>query len=75
MNGQMCNNVTLTPIVTRQVNVVHRYCVIDQPHICEVETKVINHYIKRHHYIQRPLCSEENTYSEENAGCCQGCQN
>ena len=44
-------NVTqLPPIVTRETNVVHRYFVVEQPHICEMETKVINHYIKRHKY-------------------------
>lgn len=68
-------NMTLPPIVTRQTNVVHRYFVINQPHICEMETKVVNHYIKRHQYIPKPLCCEENTYCEENLGCCPGMNN
>ena len=65
----------LPSIVTRQTNVVHRYIVVEQPHICEMETKVINHFIKRHKYIPRPLCCEENTYCEENLGCCPGMAN
>lgn len=82
MNNQNFNqgminqeNMTLPPIVTRQTNVVHRYFVINQPHICEMETKVINHYIKRHQYIPKPLCCSENTYCEENLGCCPGMNN
>ncbi len=66
-NGQ--NQVVLQPIVTRRTNVVHRYFVINQPHICENETKVINHYVKRHQFIPQQLCSEECTYTEEGCGC------
>ena len=66
-------NTTLPPIVTRQTNVVHRYYVINQPHICENETKIINHYIKKHQYIPKQFCCEENTYCEENLGSCCGC--
>ncbi len=67
-NGQTA--CVLPPIVTRRTNVVHRYYVIEQPHICENETKIINHYIKRHKFIPKQYCCEENAYSEENAGCC-----
>lgn len=73
VNNQMFNGqvgCVLPPIVTRRTNVVHRYYVIEQPHICENETKFVNHYIKRHKYIPKQLCCEENTYSEENLGCC-----
>ena len=72
-NGMNTQNTVLPPIVTRQTNVVHRYFLIDQPHICENETKVINHYVKRHYYIPRDLCCEENTYSEQNCGSCNQC--
>ena len=82
-NGQNFNHVgfngqvgcVLPPIVTRRTNVVHRYYVIEQPHICENETKFINHYIKRHKYIPKQLCCEENTYNEENYGCCNNFNN
>ena len=72
-NGQ--NTMTLQPIVSRRTNVVHRYFVINQPYICENETKFINHYIKRHKYIPKQLCCEENTYNEENYGCCNNFNN
>lgn len=75
MNSPFFNNANVTvaqPIVTRQTQVVNRYFVIEQPHICEMETQYVNHYVKRHKYIPRPLCCEKNVYSEENCGCCPG---
>lgn len=56
------------PIVTRQTNVVNRYFYIDQPHICEMETQYVNHFIKRHTYIPRYITNEQNVYSEVNCG-------
>ena len=72
-NGQ--NTMTLQPIVSRRTNVVHRYFVINQPYICENETQFVNHYVKRNQYIPRNICSEVNTYAEENCGCNQGNNN
>ncbi len=65
------------PIVTRRTNVVNRYFYIDQPYINEVETQVVNHYIKRNKYYTKPICCEKNVYCEENY-CCNNdppCQN
>lgn len=73
MNGNFNQNVTVNPpIVTRQTNVVNRYFYIDQPHICEMETQYVNHYIKRHKFIPKYTCCEKNVYCEENCGCCPG---
>lgn len=66
-NTQVYN---LPPIVTRRVNVVHTYQVINQPHICEDVTQVCNHVVKRHQYYQKPMCCQYNDYQEENNGCC-----
>ncbi|HOA63436.1 MAG: hypothetical protein GX203_02070 [Acholeplasmataceae bacterium] len=66
-NVQVC-----PPIVNRQVVVCHRYNIIEQPHICEIHTKIINHTIKRNRFIPKFTCSEENTFCEENIGCCPG---
>ncbi len=73
--NQNYTNTTVTnlpPIVTRQVNVVHRYQIINQPHICENVTQICNHCIKRHQYVPRPICCEHTDYSEENLGSCPG---
>ena len=63
------------PIVTRQTNVVNRYFYIDQPHICEMETQYVNHYIKRHTYVPRYITNEQNVYSEVNCGYVQNAIN
>jgi len=76
MNGRCNQNVYVNnPIVTRQTNVVNRYFYVDQPHICEMETQYVNHYIKRHTYIPRYISSEQNVYSEVNCGCGQNYYN
>lgn len=62
------NVVNLPPIVTRRVNVVHRYQIINQPHILEDVTQVCNHVIKRHQCYNKPICCENTDYQEE--GCC-----
>ena len=63
------NIVNLPPIVTRRVNVVHRYQIINQPHIVEDVTQICNHVIKRHQCYNRPICCENTDYHEEN-NCC-----
>lgn len=70
MNGNNTQVYNLPPIVTRRVNVVHTYQVINQPHICEDVTQVCNHVIKRHQYYQKPICCQANDFQEENNGCC-----
>ncbi len=62
------NIVNLPPIVTRRVNVVHQYQIINQPHIMEDVTQVCNHVIKRHQCFTKPICCENTDYKEE--GCC-----
>ena len=62
------NVVNLPPIVTRHVNVVHRYQIINQPHIMEDVTQICNHVIKRHQCITKPICCENTDYQE--VGCC-----
>lgn len=74
-NGNDINNanvINLPPIVCRRVNVVHRYQIINQPHIIEDVTQVCNHVIKRHQTYNRPMCFEQTDYSEEN---CNNCGN
>jgi len=73
-----CNNtsvVNLPPIVCRRVNVVHRYQIINQPHIIEDVTQVCNHVIKRHQTCTRPMTYEQTDYAEENQCGGQGFDN
>lgn len=79
MNNQNFENVScLPPIVTRQTNVVHRYYLVEQPHVLEQETKYCDHVVKRHTCNVVPMYSNECDYVEEN--CCDtnfgcGCNN
>ena len=72
MNNQFFNpNVSVNPpIIHTNYNEVHRVFVTEQPHICETQTKFVNHFIKRHTYCPRNVCCEENLFCEENLGCC-----
>lgn len=64
------NVINLPPIVCRRVNVVHRYQIINQPHVIEDVTQICNHVIKRHQTYNRPMCCEQTDYSEENCDNC-----
>ena len=69
-NNTNTNVINLPPIVCRRVNVVHRYQIINQPHIIEDVTQVCNHVIKRHQTYNRPMCCEHTDYTEENCNSC-----
>jgi len=60
---------TLPPIVTRDVNVIHRFNIVNQPHIHEDITHICNHNIKRNFFCRKPICKEHCTYREEFCGC------
>lgn len=60
---------TLPPIVTRNVNVLHRFNIVNQPHIHEDITHICNHHIKRHFCCRRPICREHCDFREEFCGC------
>ena len=75
MNCNNTNVINLPPIVCRRVNVVHRYQIINQPHVIEDVTQVCNHVIKRHQTYNRPLTYENTDYAEENQCGCQGFDN
>ena len=71
-NNNNANVVNLPPIICRRVNVVHRYQIINQPHIIEDVTQICNHVIKRHQTYNRPMCCEHTDYTEENCNQCGG---
>lgn len=66
--NQGCENITqLPPLVTHDVNVVHRYFIVEQPHIQEIETKYCDHVVKRHTCQTVYTTSNECDYAEQ---CC-----
>lgn len=51
--------------------VIHREFIHEVPHICPVNTRIVNHHIYKHTYSPCYTCQEENEVCNVNAGC--GC--
>ncbi len=65
MPGIVCEPIYECP----QVRCVHRQIVHEVPHVCPVNTRIINHHIYRHTYSPCYTCTEENEICNENVGC------
>lgn len=63
----------MSPIVeTPQERVIHRSFVHEVPHVCPMNTRIVNHHIYRHTYQPRYSCCEQNVMTQEQCGsCCQ----
>ena len=55
-----------------QERVVNRTFVHEVPHICPMNTRLINNHIYRHTYQPRYTCCEENVVTQEQCGSCCG---
>ena len=66
MQGMMCQPVYECPVE----RCVHRNIMYEVPHVCPVNTRIINHHIYRHTYSPCYTCSEENTISNIQEGNC-----
>ena len=52
--------------------IVNRTFVHEVPHVCPINTRIINNHIYRHTYQPRYTCCEENVVQEQQCGsCCQ----
>lgn len=64
------NGIVLAPIYEcPQERVIHREFIHEVPHICPVNTRIVNHHIYKHTYSPCYTCSEENEVCNVNAGC------
>lgn len=50
--------------------VIHREIMHEVPHVCPVNTRIINHHIYKHTYSPCYTCCEENEVCNINEGCC-----
>jgi hypothetical protein len=66
VGGCLCNPIYECPIE----KCVHRQIVHEVPHVCPINTRVINHHIYRHTYSPCYTCTEENEVCNVNQGCC-----
>lgn len=52
--------------------VVNRTFVHEVPHVCPINTRIVNNHIYRHTYQPKYTCCEENVVTQEQCGsCCQ----
>ena len=62
---------TMAPIVEPgRERIVNRTFIHDVPHICPINTRIINNHIYRHTYQPRYTCCEENRVCEQQCGSC-----
>lgn len=51
---------------------IYRNIVHEVPHVCPINTRIINNHIYKHTYQPRYTCTEENVVTNEQCGsCCQ----
>ena len=71
MGGAFPNtNVTAHIIEPGRERVVNRTFVHEVPHICPINTRIINNHVFKHTYQPRYTCCEENTCTNVQCGSC-----
>lgn len=68
--GSMPGIVTPPVYECPEERIIHREIVHQVPHICPVNTRIINHHIYKHTYSPCYTCCEENEICNVNEGCC-----
>lgn len=71
MGGAFPNTNMTTPIIEPgRERVVNRTFVHEVPHICPINTRIINNHVFKHTYQPRYTCCEENTCTNVQCGSC-----
>lgn len=62
MGGMIGNSGSMMPPVYEcpQERVINREIIHEVPHVCPINTRIVNHHIYRHTYSPCYTCSEEN---------------
>lgn len=69
MQSQMGS--VMSPIIEPgRERIVNRTFVHEVPHICPMNTRIINNHVYRHTYQPRYTCCEENVVTQEQCGSC-----
>ena len=63
-------NVMAPVIEPGRERVINRTFIHNVPHICPINTRIINNHIYRHTYQPRYTCCEENRVCQEQCGSC-----
>lgn len=73
MQQQPMMGSVMSPIIEQgQERIVNRTFVHEVPHVCPINTRIINNHIYRHTYQPRYTCCEENVVTNEQCGSCCG---
>ena len=65
MPGIVCPPIYECP----QERCIHRQIIHEVPHVCPINTRIINHHIYKHTYNNCYTCTEENDICNVNEGC------
>ena len=69
--AQSMNQAPQAPIIEpMQERIVNRTIVHEVPHVCPIQTKIVNHHVFKHTYQPSYSCCEENVCSEIQCGSC-----
>ncbi|MBQ6494494.1 MAG: hypothetical protein IJI49_00670 [Bacilli bacterium] len=69
--GSMSMGDVMSPVVEPgRERVVNRTFVHEVPHICPINTRIINNHVYKHTYQPRYTCCEENTCTNVQCGSC-----
>ena len=66
MQGNVMNPI----IEPGRERIVNRTFVHEVPHVCPINTRIINNHIYRHTYQPRYTCCEENVVTQQQCGSC-----
>ena len=70
-SGCTMNGCVMPPVYEcPQERVIHREIMHEVPHVCPINTRIINHHIYRHTYSPCYTCCEENEVCNVMEGCC-----
>ena len=70
MGREYQGNISQPIIEPTQERIVNRTIMHEVPHICPINTRIINNHIFRHTYQPRYTCCEENTVTNVQCGSC-----
>ena len=71
MGGTFASSSMSSPIIEPgRERVVNRTFVHEVPHICPINTRIINNHVYKHTYQPRYTCCEENTCTNVQCGSC-----
>lgn len=61
----------MSPIIEPgRERIINRTFVHEVPHVCPINTRIINNHIYRHTYQPRYTCCEENVVTQQQCGSC-----